>query len=305
MELRSLRHVATLARLRSFTKAAEELGLTQPALSRSIQAVEQAAKVRLFDRDRGGARLTPVGRFFAERASALLRDAEDLERLMERVAGGSEGEVAFGMAPLLAASFGPTVLAEMLRESPDLRIRAAVRGSDALLSLLLSEEIEFCVCAEGQIQPPAPLKSSLLGWFPMTLLVRPEHPLLAPGPHTPDACYPWITARQLGGPDGVPATRDPRLVGAPSIVLEDYGALARITERSDAIWLCSSSAVIDEVRAGRLTALPPAPGLRPQRYRIMTYALERRTLSPGALQLIAKFRAEIRKIEASAPAEAE
>src|SRR5262249_54426876 len=112
MEIRSLRHVAALARLRSFTKAADELGLTQPTLSRSIQGIERAAKVRLFDRDRGGARLTPVGRFFAERAVSLLRDADDLERLMERVAGGSEGEVAFGMAPLLATSFGSAVLAE-------------------------------------------------------------------------------------------------------------------------------------------------------------------------------------------------
>jgi DNA-binding transcriptional LysR family regulator len=298
MELRSLRHVATIARLRSFTKAAEELGLTQPALSRSIQAIEQATKARLFDRDRGGARLTPVGRFFAERAAALLRDADDLERIMERVAGGAEGEVAFGMAPLLATAIGPAVIADMLCESPGIRTQVAVRGSDALLSLLLSEDIEFCVCAEGQLPLPAPLKSALLGWFPMTLVVRPGHPLLAPDPEAPAKPYPWITARQLGGPEGVPATRDPRLVGAPSVVLEDYGALGRITERSDAIWQCSSFAVVEELRDGRLCVLPPMPGRRPQRYRVLMYALERRTLSPAALRLIARFRAEIRGIAA-------
>ena len=224
---------------------------------------------------------------------------------MERVAGGSEGEVSFGMAPLLAMSFGPAVLAEMLRESPALRIQAAVRGSDALLALLLSEEIEFCVCAEGQLPQPGPLKSTLLGWFPMTLLVRPGHPLLASAPQAPATPFPWITARQLGGPEGIPAARDPRLVGAPSVVLEDYGALARITERSDAIWLCSSLAVFDEIRQGRLCVLPPTPGRRPQRYRVLMYALERRTLSPGALRLIAKFREEIRGIGACVQADAE
>ena len=52
-DLRQIRHLVTLGKELSFTKAAKELGITQPALTRSIQTIEDKAQVRLFDRDRG------------------------------------------------------------------------------------------------------------------------------------------------------------------------------------------------------------------------------------------------------------
>ena len=64
IELRSLRHVVVLSRLLSYTKAAQELCMTQSALSRSIQTTEEQLKARLFDRDRGGVHLTTLGRTF-------------------------------------------------------------------------------------------------------------------------------------------------------------------------------------------------------------------------------------------------
>jgi DNA-binding transcriptional LysR family regulator len=69
IDLRSLRYVVGLARQLSFTKAADELGVSQSALSRSIQQVERRSAARLFDRDRGGVYLTAVGRLL-ERAAA-------------------------------------------------------------------------------------------------------------------------------------------------------------------------------------------------------------------------------------------
>src|ERR1700761_7146202 len=86
IELRSLRHVAVLAELLSYTRAAQKLCLTQSALTRSIQAIEKRAQARLFDRDRGGVRLTPVGRAFVQRAIQLLRDADELERMLQQSA---------------------------------------------------------------------------------------------------------------------------------------------------------------------------------------------------------------------------
>src|ERR1700756_556881 len=143
MDLRSLRHVVVLARRLSYTKAAEELGLTQSALSRSIQAVERRAGVRLFDRDRGGVRPTAVGRAYAERAATLLREADELDGLLQRSARGVSGEIAFGIAPMLAAALLPETLAEGLAATPDLRSRVMVRDAAALFSLLMSERIEF------------------------------------------------------------------------------------------------------------------------------------------------------------------
>src|ERR1700730_12694026 len=95
IDLRSLRHVIVLSRLMSYTKAAQELCITQSALSRSIQAVERRAKLKLFDRDRSGVHVTVVGRDIVKRASQLLRDAEDLERALRLSASADVGEVSF------------------------------------------------------------------------------------------------------------------------------------------------------------------------------------------------------------------
>jgi DNA-binding transcriptional LysR family regulator len=294
MDLRNLRHVVALARHLSYRKAAEELGLSQSALSRSIQAVEQRADVRLFDRDRGGVHLTAVGRVFADRAAALLREADELDRVVRRHASGAQGEIAFGMAPLLAAALAPAALCEALIAAPDLRTHVLVRSAEALLPLLLSEQIEFLVCSERQLPDQAPVKAALVGRFPTSLLVRAGHPLLAPGAAV-DAVFPLITSAPFV--QQKPATVDvPFLQGPPHVLLEDHAALLRITERSDAVWLSSSYGVADEIAAGRIRELPE--GFWPQgrgvgQFRVMMCSLDRRSLSPAALKLKAQFRARI------------
>lgn len=291
MDLRSLRHVVVLARRLSYTKAAEELGLSQSALSRSIQAVEARAKVRLFDRDRGGVHLTPVGRAVAERAAALLREADDLDRMLGRAARGAEGEISFGMAPLPAAALLPAVLAETLSARPQLVCQTAVRNAEALLALLVTEKIEFFVCAEGQVVDAPPVKGAALGVFPNSLIVRPHHPLLAPDRQTSVADYPMIISGQLGEHHATVAG------GASArVVLEDNGALARLTQASDAVWRCSTFAVADEIAEGRLVELPAPPGPTPRAFKMMMYSLDRRSLSPAALWLKERFRARIRDL---------
>ena len=295
MDLRSLRHVVALARLLSFTKAAEELGLSQSALTRSIQAIEQRAKVRLFDRDRGGVHLTAVGRDLAARAGALVREADDLDRVLSRAAGGAEGEVAFGMAPLPAAALLTPALLEGLTASPDLRSHVAVRNAEALLALLMAEQIEFLICAEGQIPQTAPLKGTSLGWFPTSLIVRAEHPLLAVDSTWRQEQFPLIVAAPLDH-YGRSRARGVPLAGPPNIVVEDHGVLVRLTENSDAIWLSSTFAVADEIRVGRLRELPATIGEGASRFRMMIYTLDRRSLSPAALRLRDKFRARVRTL---------
>lgn len=71
LDLRKLRHVVVLARRLNYVRAADELGITQPTLTRSIQALERQLQVRLFDRDHGSVNLTPRGRSIAERAGLL------------------------------------------------------------------------------------------------------------------------------------------------------------------------------------------------------------------------------------------
>jgi DNA-binding transcriptional LysR family regulator len=291
MDLRGLRHVVMLARKLSYTKAAEELGLSQSALSRSIQAIERRGNVRLFDRDRGGVQVTAVGREFVERAAELLREADELDLLLRRCGAGGQGNIAFGMTPLHAAVLSPGALSECLQSTPTLRSRVYVRSADALLSLLTREEIEFVVATDSQIPHTAPVDAALLGAFPISLLVRAGHPLLVGQDRREASDFPLIASApfERGEHGAAPP-------GEPHILLEDLGALARITESSDAIWLSSSFAAAEAIMEGRIRELPPERGRGAGEFRVVMYSLSRRSLSPAALRLRELFREKIRTL---------
>ena len=76
MTLVQLRHLVSLAQTGSFSRSAEALHLTQPALSRSIRALEDELGLRLFDRIGRRSELTPFGRELVARAQPLVRDAD-------------------------------------------------------------------------------------------------------------------------------------------------------------------------------------------------------------------------------------
>jgi DNA-binding transcriptional LysR family regulator len=295
MDLRGIRHVVVLSKQLSYTKAAQELCMTQSALTRSIQAIERRCNARLFDRDRGGVHLTAIGRSFVERAAALLREAEDLERTLRLSTNADVGEVTFGMGPLAAQALLPAVLPKTLQDKPELRTHVMVRNIDTLLQALIREEIEFLVCPQDPIPTSAPVKSGFLGWFPMSLLVRAGHPVLQTPAGNEPPQFPLISPGQFKSIEGWPRHCRPYLSG-PLHVIEDYGVAARLTEVTDAIWLCSTYAASPEIRAGRLQEIPPPPGQKALRFRMMLYSLDRRSLSPAALMLKSMFEERIRAL---------
>jgi DNA-binding transcriptional LysR family regulator len=118
MDLKHLAHLVALADERHFARAAERVHLSQPAFSRSIQALERALGQRLFDRDAGELRPTPAGVFLIERARRLLFDARCLQRDAELYAQSNFGDAALGAGPFPAATLMPRVLPELRRRYP-------------------------------------------------------------------------------------------------------------------------------------------------------------------------------------------
>jgi len=98
LDLRRLRYFLTLADVLNYGRAAEALHIAQPALSRSITALERELGVRLFDRSRSGTRLTPAGELLHEEAQGLLRAAETLQRRV-RVVDREGSRVTIGFMP--------------------------------------------------------------------------------------------------------------------------------------------------------------------------------------------------------------
>jgi DNA-binding transcriptional LysR family regulator len=222
----------------------------------------------------------------------LLRDAEDLDRMLRRSASADIGEVSFGLGPLAAQALLPSVLPEAFAAKPELRTNVMVRNVDALLPALLKEEIELVVTIEHEMMKSAPLKSEFLGWFPLSLIVRAGHPLLN-GSQTNHQCnYPLLSPGHFSSIDKWPAYLR-RYLSGPLHVIEDYGVASRITELSDAIWLSSTFAAMFEIRSGRLQEIAPPKRQKPFRFKMMMYSLNRRSLSPAALVLEGMFQRQL------------
>ena len=138
-------HLLALADDRHFARAAEQVHLSQPAFSRSIQAIERELGMRLFDRETGDVRPTPAGEFVIERARRLLFDARCLQRDVELYRDSRLGDTAFGVGPLLAATLMPDVLVALRRQHPGVALRVEVGNWQLLLERLQAEDIEFFV----------------------------------------------------------------------------------------------------------------------------------------------------------------
>ena len=294
MDLKRLAHLVALADERHFARAAERVHLSQPAFSRSIQALERELAQRLFDRDAGEVRPTPAGVFLIERARRLLFDARCLQRDAELYAQSNFGDAALGAGPFPAATLMPHVLPELRRRYPNLRLRVEVGNWTQLLDQLRNERIEFFVADTRGLPQDATLEVQPLGRQQGAFFVRAGHPL---------AGQPCTLAQTWAF--GVASTKLPAAVKAalgqllkvppgqePGFALEcdDVPQLRAVALGTDTVLGATRVALRDDVAAGRLMELELS-GLPPLFADMGVVSLRNRSPSPlarQAIQLIAE-----------------
>ncbi|WP_242610558.1 LysR family transcriptional regulator [Burkholderia vietnamiensis] len=118
MELRHLRYFLTVARTLNFTKAADELHMAQPPLSRQIRELEEELGVALFERRGKRVFLSSAGQVFEERARRILADVNSAIVDSQRAARGEIGRVAVGFFEHIAYTLLPPLLREFQQRYP-------------------------------------------------------------------------------------------------------------------------------------------------------------------------------------------
>ncbi len=136
MEIRQLRAAIAIARKLSFTAAAEELAVAQPALSQQIGSLERELGVRLFDRTNRRVALTDAGRAFVARAERIVADLDGAAEEMSAFAGGLRGRVVVGTYQSFAEYTLPKLLGRFHAEHPGIEIALREGMADALLAAL-------------------------------------------------------------------------------------------------------------------------------------------------------------------------
>jgi DNA-binding transcriptional LysR family regulator len=297
LELRQLRHAVVLARLLNYRKAADELGITQSSLSRSIQATEDLLQTRLFDRDRSGVRVTAAGKEFVDRAERVIHASDELSDAMGRVVQGREGIVPFGMGPLIAKMILPDLLGKQLADAPDLRSTVIVGGFAELLPLLLAERIEFFIASPPRaVAIPPAVDAATIAELPISLLVRKGHPLLHDGAlkQEPARQYPLYASSIREMPIHLLSKVSAFVGQRPAVLSDDSGLLSRLTGTTDGIWLSSALVAQEEIATGSL-ALLPIELPQPNTFMVARFSLRARSHSPASRQLIARARSLLRR----------
>ncbi|KAF2413168.1 LysR family transcriptional regulator [Microbacterium sp. B35-04] len=145
MNLEQLRAFVTVAQVGNFTRAAEQLHLAQPSLSRQIAALEQDLGGALFTRARAGSVLTAAGESLLPLARRMLADAASVRRELDALAGLRRGRVRLGATPTLCVSIVAEVLNAFHAAHPAIELHITERGSRGLLDALGGGELDLAL----------------------------------------------------------------------------------------------------------------------------------------------------------------
>ncbi len=145
VELQQLEQFVVVARVRNFTRAATELNLSQSALSRSIQKLEEQIGQPLFERKPREVVLTDVGEILHERAKEILSLVEDTFSLLSEA--GRHGRIRLGAIPTIAPYFLPVLLRDFAAAHPEISVMVMEDTTDNLLKRCSHGEIDLAILA--------------------------------------------------------------------------------------------------------------------------------------------------------------
>lgn len=291
MTLVQLRHLISLAQSGSFTRSAEAMFLTQPALSRSIRALEEELGQPLFDRVGRRSVLTPFGVDALRRARQLVFDADELASSGLQMRAGRSGTVRIGLGSGPGAMLMTPLLKTMATSHPSVHIEVARGPTDVLTRRLRERELDALVVDVRSLSPAPDLRVADVVEMRGAFMVREGHPLTRwngalrfdalrqfPIASTPLSDEVARTMVERYGPAAHPSE-------CVTVRCEEVPSLVEVVRQSDAVLLAIRSAAPDLVE---LVLKPPMSATA--RFGIVTLA---RRAEPPALPIVRTLIAEV------------
>ncbi|EMJ9259703.1 LysR family transcriptional regulator [Klebsiella pneumoniae] len=292
IRLRHLHTFVAVAQQGTLGRAAETLNLSQPALSKTLNELEQLTGTRLFERGRLGAQLTLVGEQFLTHAVKVLDALNSAGQALNRKEGLNNDIVRIGALPTAALGILPTVIGQFHKQQKDITLQVATMNNTMLLAGLKSGEIDIGIGRMSDPELMSGLHYELLFLESLKLVVRPGHPLLQETV-TLSRVMEWPVVVSPKGT--VPRQNAEALLQSqgwkmPAGCIETLSAsLSRqLTVDFDYVWFVPSGAVKDDLRRGVLTALPIATQGAGEPIGILTRVDA--TLTPGTQTLLSAIR---------------
>ncbi len=235
MDLTKLRTFCSIARKGNFSAVAEDLFMSQSAVSQQIQALERRYGVVLFDRGSKGATLTDPGRILFEKAQKILEIEDEINHEFDDLRGLKGGELHVGASTTVGNYLMPFYLGEFKKRYPDVRVSLIVENTRIIEDQLLAGLFPLAV-VEHDVQNPSLVRDPIEK-DELILIISPSHRWAEQGPVSKEELMqePFIT-RELGS-----GTRE---------VIEEALARQGIPKLNVVMELGNSSAIKTAVAAG-------------------------------------------------------
>lgn len=176
MTLLQLQYYATVCKYKSFTKAAEELRISQPGISSAMKELEKECKVALFERRNNSLIITDEGVMFLEEAKKMLKQYEHLEKIVQNLSQG-RGYVRIGLATMGGNAVYPKLRRRFQQEYPDIEVIASEDTVDALEQMLENDEIDIILCASSSLVDNTKYGHVIIRESRLLFCVSKDHPL--------------------------------------------------------------------------------------------------------------------------------
>ncbi|ODT65335.1 MAG: LysR family transcriptional regulator [Pelagibacterium sp. SCN 63-23] len=177
MDLRQLRNLVFVARHASFGVAATKLNVTQPALSKSIRALEQSAGVRLLDRGPWGVKPTEYGLRLIEYGELVLSLTEEARNELDAMRGARRGVLRVGAIATAMREIVPRATRKFLDFHPDVAVTLNEELSPALLNLLINGSLDMAVMTRPRDFPGEEVEFRKVLEIPMDIVADRNHAL--------------------------------------------------------------------------------------------------------------------------------
>lgn len=180
MDLRQLRVFVEVARQGSFTRAAEQLHIAQPAVSISIRKLEEKLELTLLNRQEKRVTLTAEGETLLAHAKRILENCSEAEAEMAELRGLGCGEVRVGIPPMMSSYYFPLIIRDFRERYPNLKLSVNGEGAASIQSMISKGEIDMGVIAGHNI--PEGLECQHFLREEIVACVPADHPLAKRNP---------------------------------------------------------------------------------------------------------------------------
>ena len=179
MSDRRLKVFHTVARLLSFTKAAEALHMTQPAVTFQVRQLEEYFNTRLFDRTHNKVSLTSAGERVSEFAERIFDLYSEMENTVRDLTGEISGSLTIGASTTIAEYLLPALLGEFKNRYPDINLRLKVSNTEGIVTM-----VEHNVIDLGVVEAPVSNKNLIVEVChedQLVVVTQPDHELVKRG----------------------------------------------------------------------------------------------------------------------------